>query len=85
VLGLLTRCDKQLRRLSEVQPFESFLRQWSLRPMALVGYGAHAGLVPEMQVDLDKFGSNHSLGATVEQATRKASVLSANVGLARLT
>jgi hypothetical protein len=25
------------------------------------GYGAHAGLVPEMQVDLDKFGSNHSL------------------------
>ncbi len=53
--------------------------------MALVGYGAHAGLVPEMQVDLDKFGSNHSLGATVEHATRKASVLSANVGLARLT
>eukprot|EP01043_Picozoa_sp_COSAG02_P040434 COSAG02_NODE_3274_length_7030_cov_14.860008_5_plen_124_part_00 len=50
--------------------------------MALVGYGAHAGLVPEMQVDLDKFGSNHSLGATVEQATTKAFVLSANIALA---
>ena len=68
MLGLLTRCEKELHPTlrQNGNQFELFLRRRLLRHIALVGYGAHAGLVPEMQVDLDKFGSNHSLGATVE-------------------
>ena len=68
MFGLLTRCERFHPALRQNgNQFELFLRRRLQRHIALVGYGAHAGLVPEMQVDLDKFGSNHSLGETVEQ------------------
>ena len=67
MLGLLARCEIATRRLlSELISYCLFRRRFSLCRVDLVGYGAHAGLIPEMQVDLDKFGSNHSLGATAD-------------------